>query len=152
MLFIYTSENYFDPNKHLVSDIEAQFTIKKQDILNKYEQNEFALSALKEIEGMTFHQGDFINAKFGAVSLDNISTGGKGCLLLSLYNNEIILKTDELGYNCIEYLCHLAKTIDIHVYSSCEYNYLCDDIEAYVNNTLYTGTQNILDAMEAAYE
>ena len=110
------------------------------------------LKALQEIEGMTHHNGDMIKAKFGAVALDNISTGGKGCLLMALYHTEIALSTDEIGYNGIDILCAMSKEIDVSIYSSALYTYFPEHIDGFVNKELYSGGENILNAMEAYYD
>ena len=135
-----------------IDDIEAQYTLKRMDIIEKYEAIPNALRVLEIIEGMTYHDGDMIKAKFGSVALDNISTGGKGCLLITLYGNEIALSTDEIGYNGIDVICDLSKGIDIVIYSSTPYTYLPEGLTAFVNDELCVGADDIIDTMEAYYE
>lgn len=135
-------KNNIPSDKQCIDDIEAQYTLKRNDIIQKYEISPLALKALQEIEGMTHHDGDMIKPKFGAVALDNISTGGKGCLLMALYHTEIALSTDEIGYN----------GIDVSIYSSALYTYFPEHIDGFVNKELYSGGENILDAMEAYYD
>ena len=113
MLYIYTDKTNIPAQKQYIHDIESQYTLKRQDIIAKYENSPLALKVLQEIEGMTYHDGDMIKAKFGAVALDNISTGGKGCLLMALYHEEITLSTDEIGYNGIDVLCAMSKEFDV---------------------------------------
>lgn len=151
MLYIYTNKNNIPFEKQCIDDIEAQYTLKRNDIIQKYENSPLALNVLQEIEGMTYHDGDMIKAKFGAVALDNISTGGKGCLLMALYHTEIALSTDEIGYNGIDVLCAMAREIDVSIYSSALYTYLPEHIDGFVNGEFYSGGENILDAMEAYY-
>ncbi|MDD6223606.1 MAG: hypothetical protein PUB18_01220 [bacterium] len=152
MLFIYTDKRLITQRKQCVDDIETQYTLKRNDIISKYEKNEIALNALELIEGMTYHDKDMIKAKFGSVALDDISTGGKGCLLMALYHDIIALSTDEIGYNGIFLLCEMSKDIDVFIYSSAPYTYMLENIKAYVNNELCEGEDEILDYMEACYE
>lgn len=152
MLYIYTDKSRVVVRNQCIDDIEAQYTLKRIDIIEKYERVSTALKVLETIEGMTYHDGDMIKAKFGSVALDNISTGGKGCLLIALYSNEIALSTDEVGYNGIDVLCDLSKDIDIVIYSSTSYTYLPEELTAYVNDELCIGADNIIDTMEAYYE
>lgn len=152
MLYIYTDKSRVIAGKQCIDDIETQYTLKRNDIIEKYECSQSALGVLKTIEGMTYHDGDMIKAKFGSVALDNISTGGKGCLLMALYSNEIALSTDEVGYNGIDVLCELSRHTDIVIYSSAPYTYLPEELTAYVNDDLCIGADNIIDTMEAYYE
>lgn len=151
MLYIYTDKTNIPAQKQYIHDIESQYTLKRQDIIAKYENSPLALKVLQEIEGMTYHDGDMIKAKFGAVALDNISTGGKGCLLMALYHEEITLSTDEIGYNGIDVLCAMSKEFDVSIYSSAPYTYLPENIDGFINDEFYNGGENILDAMEAYY-
>lgn len=151
MLYIYTDKSNITVEKQCIDDIEAQYVLKRKDIIERYESNSLALKVLQEIEGMTYHDGDMIKAKFGSVALDGISTGGKGCLLMALYNTKIALSTDEIGYNGIDVLCAISKEIDVHIYSSAPYTYLPEEAEAFVDGELYSGSENIMDAMEAVY-
>ena len=150
MLYIYTDKYNIKKEKQCIDDIEAQYTLKRKDIINRYESNSLALKVLKQMEGMTYHDGDMIKGKFGSVALDNISTGGKGCLLMALYSNQIALSTDEIGYNGIDILCEMSLEIDVHIYSSVSYTYF-PEVNAYIDGELYSGSEDILDAMEGAY-
>ena len=152
MLFIFTNKNMVPSEKQCIDDIETQYVLKRSDILNKYEHEKSALEALETIEGMTYHDKDMIKAKFGAVALDNISTGGKGCLLMALYHDDIALSTDEIGYNGIFYLCEIAKKYDVYIYSSAPYTYMPEDIKAFVNGELCDDGEAVIDHMEACYE
>ena len=151
MLYIYTNKTFIPSQKQCIDDIKAQYTLKRADIISKYERVPLALKVLQEIEGMTYHDGDLIKAKFGSVSLDNISTGGKGCLLMALYHTKIALSTDEIGYNGIDVLCAMSKEFDVSIYSSAPYTYLPENIDGFINDEFYNGGENILDAMEAYY-
>lgn len=152
MLYIYTNKSLINTRLQCIDDIEAHYILNKTEIVNSYESNNNALIALENIEGMTYHDKDMIKAKFGSVALDNISTGGKGCLLLALYHNKIALSTDEMGYNCIDLICKFARNIDITIYSSAPYYYINTTEPVYVNNTLCDNEDEILDFMGGCYE
>lgn len=151
MLYIFTNKDLITQREYHIDNIEEQFALNKQSILKLYEKNDYALKALREIEGMTYHDRDMIRAKFGSVSLDNISTGGKGCLLMALYHHKIALSTDEMGYNAIRFLVHIANNVDVYIYSSAPYTQFTD-CNAYVNGELCKGEDDIIDFMEACYE
>lgn len=152
MLYIFTNKNLIESRKQCIDDIEAQYILKRSNIIETYEKNEIALKALEVIEGMTYHEKGFIKAKFGPMALDNISTGGKGCLLMALYHKDIALSTDEIGYNGIFYLCEASKKIDVYIYSSAPYTYMPEDVKAYVNGELCEDGETVIDQMETCYE
>lgn len=153
MLYIYTSQEVaLKAAKTIVVDTEAFFLLRYTEIVEKYQNNAYVLNILKQIEGVTYFKGEYLEAKFGATALRNISTGGKGCILAVLYNNEFIVSTDEMGYNCINLLCRISEEIDIFLISSSEYTDLPVSCEAYVNGFYYGTKEDILYAMEEAYE
>ena len=150
MLYIITDRKFNEQNKAWVQDVEALFNVRKSDIINRYESNTLALEALKTIEGMTEHRGDMIIAKFGAVALQDISTGGKVCLISALYD-DIVISTDEAGYNCINLLCEMSKVKDIFIYSSCSYTHILG-VETSINGISCNQSDEILDIMEEFYD
>lgn len=149
MLYIITDKEFDESGREWVYDVEAKYNISKLDILDRYENNEHSIKLLKEIEGMKSHSKDMIIAKFGAVALDNISTGGKTGLLVSLYDN-IVVSTDEAGYNCIKQICEISKHKDVYITSCCAYAEL-PEISAYVNGKMCVGSDEIIDTMEVYY-
>lgn len=152
MLYIYTSiEEAKKSNRNLAVDIEAQFNLRYGTIIEKYEQDRFALKILSIIEGMKSHTKDTIIAKFGSVSMQDISTGSKGCLLSVLFNDEFVVSTDEMGYNCIHLLCKISKYIDIFILTSTEYTDLPEDTTAFVNNVRCYNKEDILQELEFSY-
>lgn len=152
MLTIYTSKDSIprDSKKSIAYNIEARFKLKLADAEKQYTDADSVL-ILKDIEGMTRRDGEVIHAKFGAVSIQNISTGAKGCLLASTYNKEMIVSTDELGYNCIFILFEIAKHKDIEVISSRPYGYVPNNSEALIDGTLLSN-EDICDYMENIYD
>lgn len=152
MLFIYTDKHNIKLDRQCIDDIESAFTLKRNEIISRYEKNKESLDALTNLEGMTYHDKDMIKAKFGSVALDNISTGGKGCLLMALFHDEIALSTDEIGYNGIDELCKISKVTDVYLYSSAPYTYITEGITAYVNDIMCADSDDIIDTMEALYE
>lgn len=153
MLYIYTSKEIAaKTGKTVVSDVEAFYLLRYNDIVATYESCDAALTVLTQIEGVTEHKGAYIEAKFGAIPLRSISTGGKGSILAVLYNTEFVVSTDEMGYNCIYLLWELSKSMDIFIYTSCEYTYLPANCVAYVNDQFCKDEETVMFAMEEAYE
>lgn len=151
MLYIYTDKKYIK-GRQCVDDIENYYSLRKNDIIERYEHDSTSLKVLERIEGMTEHKKSMIMGKFGAVALDNISTGGKGCLIATLYHDSIALSTDEMGYNCIYLLFELSKEMDIIIYSSIPYNYVPDGVRVNVNNVEVMNSDEIIEFMEVCYE
>ncbi|MCM1223887.1 MAG: hypothetical protein NC548_56485 [Lachnospiraceae bacterium] len=151
MLKIYTSKEIAkqqSKDKSIVSDVEATFTaiFKDKNEMFRDTTSEFIL---KNIEGMTKrYDNDIIEAKFGPVSLSNISEGGKALLLVTKYNDSCIISTDILGYNSIYLLFELSKTVDIEVISTRVLYHMKPEYTALVNGEEYSGF-DISFAMES---
>ncbi len=147
MLHIFTKKD-----NTTIINIESLFLLRYADIKNRVMSDDNILRILKEIEGMTSINGDMLEAKFGSVSLQNISMGAKACILAILYSNEYIISSDEMGYNCIFALAAISKNIDIKIYSSAPYSDFLDDTDVYIDQYLCHNKDDVLDTMEALYD
>ncbi len=147
MLYIHTKKD-----DNTIINIEALFLLRYTDIKNKAMSDTRILHILKEIEGMTSINGDVLIAKFGAVSLHDISMGAKGCILAVLYSDEYVISTDEMGYNCIFELAYLSKSTDIRIYSSAPYTDFMDDIDVFIDQYICHNKGDVLDTMDALYD
>ena len=148
MLYIYTSKD----NKNTVFDADLVFYLNLPDIVKRYESNERVLRVLREIDGMTETMGDYIIAKYGSVSLGDLSTGCKACMLAVLYNDRYVVSADEMGYNCIKVLAEISKEMDIKLYTSYAYSDFPDEVVVNVNGKEYCDKYDILDAIEEGLE
>ncbi len=151
MLKIYTDKKIAQSsNLSVVLDVEAQYIVRYNDIIAKYENNQYALQILENIEGMTWHNGDVIKAKFGSVSMRDISTGGKACLLAVIYNEEFAVSNMEMGYNCICELFKVAKNININLIVDYVYEKLPieSEPEVYINDVRCENINEIIDMIE----
>jgi hypothetical protein len=153
MLKIYTSSQIAEKSGYKVlSNIDEFFKIKSKDMRNMY-KNSISVRVLKEVEGMTSRIGDIIDGKFGTVRLQDISTGGKGCLLAVNFQ-DFIIDTCQLGDNCLLLLMDLADKMDITIMHS-EPIFLFGNRTVNVDNTEYTGfaaTEAMLDAEDLEVE
>ena len=147
MLYINTKKN----DKTIIN-IEALFTLKYSEIKECYSSNKYVLQILEKIDGMKSYKDDVIDAKFGAVSLQDISMGSKACILAILYSKDYIISSDEMGYNCIEELAIISKDIDIRIYSSVPYSYFIDGVMVNIDGYECLNSDDVLDTMEALYE
>lgn len=151
MLKIYTSRKIAERMSKLeiVPDIETRFrlrvTLKNQDTLF---DDDVSKSVLQRVEGMTKWVGNgYLNAKFGAVNIHDISTGSKGLLIANKYSNEFIINIDELGYNCINILFEMSKNKDIEVISTRILYHMKSNYAAIINGNYKIGDE-ITDYME----
>ena len=148
MLKIYTSvEKAKELSKlSICPDIDARYNLR----FNKSKlmfNDSISTRILEEIEGMTErYNNEMIQGKFGIVSLDNISTGGKGLLLAVNYSKEFMINIDSLGYNCIYLLFDIANQMDIEVISTRLLFYMKDEFKAVVNGKECVGNE-ITDEM-----
>lgn len=63
-------------SKEYLLDVEAEFDIDEPIIDSMY-MDDLSTSILKKMEGMISRNGKYIEAKFGTVSIMDISTGCK---------------------------------------------------------------------------
>ena len=149
MLKIFTSINEAENNNYKVeTDIDAMFGLKSLNIENMY-LDKYSVRILNDIEGMTSRNKDRIDGKFGNVSLYDISTGGKGCLL-AVNNSDFIISADQLGDNCIRVLVDIANDLDIAIVYTGITTVFNKEDEVIVDNTVEIGS-DIIHAMEDAY-
>lgn len=112
MLKIYTSSELAQKMSYTVEwNIDAMFNNRTENMKKQYSDN-ISIKILEQIEGMTNRDEDRIDGKFGNVSLYDISTGGKGCLLAVNYK-DFIIDAIQLGENCLKLLLNLAENQDI---------------------------------------
>ena len=135
-----------------IIDVESLFILRYGDIKNRFMSDKNILFILEEIEGMTSAIGDVIIAKFGSVSLQNISMGAKACILAMLYSDEYTISSDVMGYNCIFALAAISKNTYIKIYSSAPYTVFPDDTDVYIDQYLCHNKDEVLDTMDALYE
>lgn len=136
MLRIFT-DNTMSPKKYLVN-IEAAFDINGPTIENMYKDS-LSIEILEKMEGMTSRNGKYINAKFGTVTITDISTGCKALLLCATQNKDCIICTDEMGNNAIKILAEISKEKDIDIMTHQVLKYFPSDCNCYVNNELCSG-------------
>jgi hypothetical protein len=149
MLKIFTSIELAEEYGYIVErDIDAIFSIRSEDIANMY-IDETSIRILKEIEGMTARNKDRIIGKFGDVSLYDISTGGKGCLL-AVNCKDFIIDACQLGDNCLSLLIGIADTMDIVIVHS-DPIYSFGNKTVMINNIEYKGFKASKAMMDAEY-
>lgn len=73
-----------------------------------------------------------------------LSTGCKGLLLATKFNNEFIINIDELGYNCIKLLFEISKQMDIEVISTRILYHMEDEYVASINGNIKKGCRYII--------
>ena len=142
MLFLSTEKT-----ENTIINIEDYFTLRYSDIRMRFANDKNVIRVLKEIDGMKSYSDDVLVAKFGSVPLYQISMGSKACILAILYNQEFIVSTDEIGYNCIALLADLSKNMDIHLYSSCSYWNFPEGISVNLNGNLCNDADELNDLM-----
>lgn len=131
MLKIYTDSSM--SSKDYLLDVEAEFDIDEPIIESMY-TDDLSVSILEKMEGMTSRNGKYIEAKFGTVSIMDISTGCKGLLLCVTRNNDCIVNIDEMGNNAIKLLAEISMNKDIEVVTHQVLKYFPDNFQCYVNN------------------
>ena len=148
MLKIYTNIEYAKKDGYTVeSDIDAMFSLRSDNIANQYIDSR-SVKILQNIEGMTSRNKDRIIGKFGDVSLWDISTGGKGCLLAINYTDFIIV-ADQLGENCLKLLLDLGNICDITIVYN-EPLYIFDGYTVMIDDMIVSGYE-ASKAMEDSY-
>lgn len=131
MLKIYTDNNL--SQKNYLLDIEAEFNVNEPIIENLY-TDKTSIRILEEMEGMTSRKGKYIDAKFGTVSIMEISTGCKALLLCNTKNDNSIINVDEVGNNAIKILAQISQEKDIEVVTHRVLKYFPEDFMCFVNN------------------
>lgn len=134
MLKIYTDSSM--SNKEYLEDIEAEFNIDELVIDNMY-KDELSVYILKMIEGVTSRTGKYLDAKYGTVSIMDISTGCKALLLCVTRNKDCIINIDEMGNNAVKFLAELSKNIDIDIVTHRVLKYFPDEFRCYINDEYY---------------
>lgn len=141
MLTIYTSEEEATANssKTVIKDVEAFFNIMCSGNSTLF-RDAVSEQILIDIEGMKQRFDSFvIDGKFGVVSLNDISSGGKALLLAYNYRDNYIFNANYMGYNSIYKLFNLCKAVDMEVLTTRSLDYLGSDIEATIGGKRYTG-------------
>lgn len=131
MLKIFTDATL--SSKEYLIDVEAEFDIDEPIIENMYKDS-LSVSILEKMEGMTSRNGKYIDAKFGTVSIMDISTGCKALLLCATRNDDYLINIDEMGNNAVKLLAEISKIKDIEVVTHRVLKYFPKDFECYVNN------------------
>ena len=121
MLKIYTDSSM--SSKEYLLDVEAEFDIDEPIIDSMY-MDDLSTSILKKMEGMISRNGKYIEAKFGTVSIMDISTGCKALLLCSTRNNDWEMVGSDMST--------LQK--DIEVVTHRVLKYFPDNFQCYINN------------------
>lgn len=128
MLKIYTSREIAKSLSKLeiVPDIEIRFRLRTdghRDLFNDSTSKDI----IRQIEGTSeWYEG-------------YLSTGCKGLLLATKFNNEFIINIDELGYNCIKLLFEISKQMDIEVISTRILYHMEDEYVASINGNTKKG-------------
>lgn len=136
MLKIFTDSSM--SNKEYLFDIEAEFNAEEPMIESLYTDN-ISISILEKMEGMKSRTGKYIDAKFGTVSIMDISTGCKALLLCNTRNEEYIINVDEMGNNAIKMLAELSNTKDIEIVTHRVLKYFPDNFGCYVKDEYCVG-------------
>lgn len=136
MLKIFTDSTM--SSKEYLVDIEAEFDIDEPIIEDMYKDS-LSVRILEEMEGMTSRKGKYIDAKFGTVSIMDISTGCKALLLCITRNDSCIINIDEVGNNAVELLAELSEKKDIEVVTHRVLKYFPDNFVCYINNEQCNG-------------
>lgn len=136
MLKIFT-DNTLSSKEYLI-DVEAEFDIDEPIIENMYNDS-LSISIIEKMEGMTSRNGKYIDAKFGTVSIMDISTGCKALLLCATQNDNYIINIDEMGNNAVKMLAEISKEKDIDVVTHRVLKYFPNKFECYVNNQYCNG-------------
>lgn len=136
MLKIFTDSTM--SSKEYLADVEAEFNLDEPIIDDMY-TNSLSVKILEEMEGMTSRKGKYIDAKFGTVSIMDISTGCKALLLCSTRNSDCIINIDEMGNNAVRILAEISKEKDIEVVTHRVLKYFPDNFVCYVNNEQCSG-------------
>lgn len=148
MLNIFTSEQTAQEKGFIVEkDIDTMFSLRSENIRDQY-LDAVSEEILHRIEGMTERKGDRINGKFGDVSLFDISTGGKGCLLAINYK-DFIIDASQLGENCLKLLIDLAENREINIVYL-EPLYIFDEKTVSIDGDILSGYE-ASKAMEDVY-
>ena len=136
MLKIFTDSTM--SSKEYLADVEAEFNLDEPIIDDMYTDS-LSVKILEEMEGMTSRNGKYIDAKFGTVSIMDISTGCKALLLCSTRNSDCIINIDEMGNNAVRILAEISKEKDIEVVTHRVLKYFPDNFVCYVNNEQCSG-------------
>lgn len=136
MLKIFTDSTM--SSKEYLKNVEAEFDADGTLIKDMYKDS-LSVKILEKMEGMTTRNGIYINAKFGTVSIMDISTGCKALLLCSTRNDTCIINIDEMGNNAVRILAEISKEKDIEVVTHRVLKYFPDNFVCYVNNEQCSG-------------
>lgn len=144
MLNIFTSTELAEEAGYEVkNELDIMFNIRAEDDMKHQYEDAVSEIILQKIEGMKTRVGNRIDGKFGEVSLYDISTGGKGCILAVNYK-DFIIDASQLGKNCLRLLLELAQDngekegIDINIVYQ-EPLYIFDGYKVFINNVEYSG-------------
>ena len=154
MIYIYTNKDAIPKNFRFIVDAEACFDLRSPGIKKMFPDSEYVKQYLMDVMKATSVDDDgVVRTECCAVPLDSLSTGIKAGVLAVMFNNELVVSTDEAGYNVIYSLFKIAKQTDVRIYSCCSYVVIPDYVtEAYINDELITGdSDDILTAMDEAY-
>lgn len=149
MLNIFTSVRNAEEAGHEVkNEIDIMFNLRAVNDMKDQYKNELSTLILQKIEGMKSRISNRIDGKFGEVSLYDISTGGKGCLLAVNYN-DFIIDAAQLGKNCLELLLEITQNgLDLNIVYQ-EPLYIFENYFVKINGDTYTGYE-ASNAMEDA--
>lgn len=136
MLKIFTDDTL--SSKEYLTDVEAEFDIDEPIIENMYNDC-LSVRILEKMEGMTSRNGRYIDAKFGTVSIMDISTGCKALLLCTTRNDDYIINIDEMGNNAVKLLAEISTAKDIEVVTHRVLKYFPKDFKCYVDNEYCDG-------------
>lgn len=152
MLNIFTSiQKANEAGYEVKQEIDIMFHLRAEnDMKNQYTDTISSL-ILQRIEGMKSRIGNRIDGKFGEVSLYDISTGGKGCLLAVNYN-DFIIDAAQLGENCLKLLVEITQNdIDLNIVYQ-EPLYIFDNYMVCINGKKLMGYEASNEMEDALYE
>lgn len=155
MLNIYTSVKKAKAAGYEVkNEIDIMFNIRAEDDMKHQYEDAVSTRILERIEGMKSRKGNRIDGKFGEVSLYDISTGGKGCLLAVNYK-DFIIDAAQLGKNCLKLLLELTQSdnensISINIVYQ-EPLYIFEGFRVLINGKKYEGYEASKAMEDAIY-
>lgn len=151
MLNIFTSiEVAEEAGYEVKNEIDIMFNLRAEDDMKHQYEDATSREILEKIEGMKSRKGNRIDGKFGEVSLYDISTGGKGCLLAVNYT-DFIIEASQLGKNCLLLLLEMTqKDLDINIVYQ-EPLYIFDNYKVRIDGVEFMGYEASKAMEDAIY-
>lgn len=94
----------------LIYDVESSFFLNVDSIIS----NRLYERIIKQIDLVSYCDGDYIKTPFGGTSIYNLSSGCKALLLAVTFNNRWV-NFLEAGPNVMDLAAEIGKTMDMHI-------------------------------------